>query len=107
MVPHAGQHNHHSHGNANQIGHYTLHTSRNLHLQLYRTIIDIPDVMHYAAATFAYNINLHNDALPIRHGPFWRSQPDVVGHDDVSTLQGILVSIICDYHCDMRLDSTY
>ena len=100
-----GQHNHNTHGNPNQLGHYNLHTSRNFHVNLRTTIVDIPDSMYYAAATYAYNLML-NDALPNRSGQFWLAVPDVAGHDDVSTLQGVLSSITRDYHCDTRLDSS-
>ncbi|GER52846.1 coat protein [Striga asiatica] len=93
-----GEHNRNSHGNANQIGHYTLYTNRNLTLDATCTIPDLSHSMWYAAITYAFNVG--EDIPGHRICPFWQIQPDVIGRSDVSTLQGILASLVRDYHCD-------
>ncbi|GFP80994.1 capsid protein [Phtheirospermum japonicum] len=104
-VAQASTHNHNSHGNGNQIGHYTLHSSRTLTISARSTLVDVPDSMYFAAITYCFNCRIE-DVQGVRAGQFWAIAPDLIGRQEISTLPGVLTSIVRDYHNETKLDAS-
>ncbi|KAL3623847.1 hypothetical protein CASFOL_032663 [Castilleja foliolosa] len=61
--------------------------------------VDLPNLMYYAAITYCFNCRIE-DVQGIRAGPFWAIYPDLIGGREISTLPGVLTSIVRDYHND-------
>lgn len=104
----AGMHNNFQHGNANQVGHYTMRSNLHLIFEASTTIHDIPYSHVYPALTYRFNLSPSVAGLTVlNEGPFWDVHPPALQKSGVQVYQGVTLTIARDYYSGTRIDSEH